>query len=291
MNKTIHKIYIGFFIIIGISLTTFLLIDGFSYYTTSVEERFFHSDHKLLKPSGVVGHGLGIIGSFMMIAGVGIYMLKKRKPRLIQFGYLKHWLELHIFLCTVGPMLILYHTAFKFGGIVSISFWSMTAVVLSGVIGRFIYIQIPRSIQGNELEIEEINSISNNLTAKLKSEFGINGKFSRQLESISFAHEYKEASLSRSVVLVFQDYFRSLALLKKLYKEIDATDLSKRKAAQAKRLIKNKVVLSRRIGMLRTMHKLFKYWHIIHLPFAIVMFVIMFIHIIVTILFGYKWIF
>ena len=48
----------------------------------------------------------------------------------------KHWLEFHIFLCTVGPLLVLYHTAFKFGGIVSVSFWSMVLVVLSGVAGK-----------------------------------------------------------------------------------------------------------------------------------------------------------
>jgi len=39
------------------------------------------------------------------------------------------------------------------------------------------------------------------------------------------------------------------------------------------------------------MQSLFKYWHIAHLPFAIAMFVIMVIHVIVTITFGYRWIF
>ena len=291
MNKTLHTIYIWSFIVVGLVVIIFFAIDGFSYYSTSIENRFFHPSHISLKPSGVVGHGLGIIGSLMMIFGVASYMLRKRKPKLFGFGYLKHWLEFHIFLCTVGPVLILYHTAFKFGGIVSVSFWSMTAVVLSGVVGRFIYIQIPRSIQGNELEIEDINTISTNLTSKLKSEFGINGKFSERLETISFAHDYKNASLGRSFMLIFKNYFSSLFILRKIYKEINNMNLTKGKAKRVKNLVKSKIVLSRRIGMLRTMQKFFKYWHIIHLPFAIVMFVIMFIHVIVTILFGYKWIF
>jgi len=51
---------------------------------------------------------------------------------------------------------VLYHTALKFGGIVAVSFWSMAAVVLSGVIGRFIYVRIPRTIQGNELSVKEL---------------------------------------------------------------------------------------------------------------------------------------
>jgi len=291
MNKTLHTIYVWTLVFIGLTVTIFLAIDGFSYYSTSIESRFFDPNHSALKPSGAIGHGLGIIGSSMMILGVVTYMLRKRKPRLLGFGYLKHWLEFHIFLCSVGPILILYHTAFKFGGIVSISFWSMVAVVLSGVIGRFIYVQIPRSIQGNELEIEDIDTMSANLTAKLKLEFGINGIISERLESISFFHQYKNASLGKSLVLIFKDYFQSQSLLKIINKEIDNMNLTKRKARQVKSLIKSKIILSRRIGMLRTMQKLFKYWHIAHLPFAIVMFVIMFIHVIVTIMFGYKWIF
>ena len=205
MNKTVHRFYIGSFFIIGIAATVLLALYGFHYYTSQVEERYFQPHHLLLKPSGIVGHGIGILGSLMMIVGVAFYMIRKRGRRFHSIGILKYWLEFHIFLCTLGPVFILYHTAFKFGGIVSISFWCMVAVVLSGVIGRFIYLQIPHSISGQELSM--------------------------------------------------------------------------------------KTVISRRIGLLRTMQKIFRYWHIIHLPFAIVMFVIMFVHIAVTIAFGSRWIF
>ena len=56
----------------------------------------------------------------------------------------------------MGPFLILFHTTFKFGGIVAVSFWSMVAVFLSGIIGRYIYLQIPRSIEGQELTLLEL---------------------------------------------------------------------------------------------------------------------------------------
>ena len=54
---------------------------------------------------------------------------------------------------------------------------------------------------------------------------------------------------------------------------------------------KSEIVIARRIALLRTFQKLFHWWHIFHLPFAISMFVIMVIHVTVTIVFGYKWIF
>ena len=56
-------------------------------------------------------------------------------------------------------------------------------------------------------------------------------------------------------------------------------------------LVKNDITLNRRIEMLDTMQSLFKYWHVAHLPFALVMLIIMVIHVGVTILFGYRWIF
>ncbi len=136
-----------------------LMFHGNSYYQTSLLERFYHSDHIMLKPSGVIGHGLGILGSLLMLIGVVSYMARKRMKRLSRLGLLKHWLEFHIFLCTLGPILVLFHTSFKFGGLVSVSFWSMVAVFLSGVIGRFIYIQIPRTIEGRELSLQEVKSL------------------------------------------------------------------------------------------------------------------------------------
>ena len=39
------------------------------------------------------------------------------------------------------------------------------------------------------------------------------------------------------------------------------------------------------------MQKLFKYWHVIHMPFAIIMLIVVVIHVAVTLAFGYKWIF
>jgi len=102
MNKKVHRIYIGSFFIIGIIITVFLAVYGYSYYSVPVEKRFFHAYHDNLKPSGFLGHGIGILGSLMMVFGVAIYMIRKRWKKFFSIGYLKHWLEFHIFLCSVG---------------------------------------------------------------------------------------------------------------------------------------------------------------------------------------------
>jgi len=206
-------------------------------------------------------------------------------------GYLKHWLEFHIFLCTVGPILVLYHTAFKFGGIVAISFWSMVAVVLSGVIGRFIYVQIPRTIQGNELDIKQISEMSSDISLRLSRELSKGEEIAFKIEQLTAVDYKKNIAPGKSVLFIIKDFFKVRSVLNQLKIEMHRLNISKLKIKEVLKLAKSKLILSRRITMLRTMQRLFKYWHIVHLPFAITMFAIMLIHVAVTIIFGYRWIF
>lgn len=291
MNKTLHKIYIGLFFAIGISVTILLAIYGFDYYTTPLEERFFNPNHNALKPSGVIGHGLGILGTLMMIVGVSTYIIRKRYRKFFNIGYLKHWLEFHIFLCSVGPILVLYHTSFKFGGIVSVSFWSMVLVVLSGVMGRFIYVQIPRTIQGQELSMSELNSIKEKLELRIRTVLSEDVSTLAEFEKISAADRYKTFLLSTAVGFIIRDYFDIRRVMRLIKQRIKLLGFSKNERQELITAAKSEIVIARRIALLRTFQKLFHYWHIFHLPFAITMFVIMVIHVIVTIIFGYKWIF
>lgn len=291
MNKKLHIIYVGSFFLVGTIVLILLGINGYQYYSLPIEERFFNPSHATLKPSGNWGHGFGIIGTIMMIFGVAIYMFRKRSRKLFTFGYLKHWLEFHIFLCTVGPILVLYHTAFKFGGIVSVSFWSMVLVVLSGVVGRFIYIQIPRTIQGKEIDIKDLISMREDLLDKMKQEMLFDVRLINQLDVLASTERYKNLGLVNTILLYFKDFFNIRSFKSKLKKNMISAGFSKIKQKEILNKAQAEIILSRRLGMLRTMQNLFKYWHIAHLPFAIAMFVIMIVHVIVTITFGYKWIF
>ena len=273
MKPAVHKIYIGVMVLILVLSTVYLVYRGSSYYNTSLEERFYHTDHELLKPNGLLGHGMGIIGSFLMIAGVSIYMLRKRWRPLSRLGKLKHWLEFHIFLCTLGPILVLFHTSFKIGGIVSISFWSMVAVVVSGVIGRFIYIQIPRTIEGRDLSLNEVRGLKTDIRDILVKKYALNK------DSLDIIVESTMGSRKERPSLRY------------INQNLKVNSLTRPQRSQVLKLVKNEISLNHRIDRLQTMQKLFKYWHVAHLPFALVMLVIMVVHVAVSIVFGYTWIF
>ena len=54
-----------------------------------------------------------------------------------RLGSIRAWLEVHIFCGLVGPVLVTFHTSFKFNGLISVAYWSMVVVAVSGVIGRY----------------------------------------------------------------------------------------------------------------------------------------------------------
>jgi uncharacterized protein YllA (UPF0747 family) len=80
-------------------------------------------------------------------------------------------------------------------------------------------------------------------------------------------------------------------ILKRIKKDLRKAEISGSDYRKIVRLLKTKIKLNRRISWLSTMQKLFGYWHVLHLPFALIMLIIMFTHIIVVVLFGYTWIF
>lgn len=289
MPKTIHRIYLGILVfIVGVTFIL-LLTNGLEYYRTGLEDRSYTAEHDTLKPSGVLGHGLGILGSLLIIIGVASYMARKRYRFLSRTGLVKHWLEFHIFLCTLGPVLILFHTAFKFGGLVAVSFWSMVAVFLSGIAGRFIYIQIPRSIEGRELNLSEVRAMKSDLTEVLKSSYNLDeDAYNKITESVNRKTVSSSKYLFISLIRNFIDDRKSINLVKRVMKKNNLQGKDHRNVIS---LVKTDIRLSRRIERLDRMKDLFRYWHVAHLPFALIMLIIMVIHVGITILFGYRWIF
>ncbi len=289
MTKTTHSIFLSILVAIVFITLIIFINTGFSYYNLSLEERVYHPDHSMLRPSGTIGHGIGIIGSLFMIIGVLSYMARKRYRFMSRMGLLKYWLEFHIFLCTLGPLLVLFHTSYKFGGLVAISFWSMVAVFLSGIIGRFIYIQIPRSIEGRELSLNEVREMKSDVAAIVRTSYNLDeDSYYILADSIKKKIElYHKCAIVR-YIRKYSDDRKSIRAVKNVLKK---NKLSGPEYKRVMDLIKNDIKLNRRIERLETMQNLFKYWHVAHLPFALIMLIIMVIHVGVTILFGYRWIF
>jgi hypothetical protein len=284
-----HKVFIVFLLLIGVTAVLAIGLHGYAYYVTPIQLRPFSNDHTLLKPSGKLSHGLGIIGASMIIIGITTYSTRKRVRALWNLGKLSMWLEFHIFLCLIGPTLIVYHTTFKAGGIAAISLWTMLSVAASGIVGRFLYVLIPRNIKGSEMTTTQINE-QFDVQKKILLETEIGRKLVQHIDQ-SFAGIKRPTNLSETIATFLQ-----LQRLKHQVKVIVRSQIARRHLRQA--MVKNiihaasaRASLIQKSLLLLQVEKLFYYWHAIHLPFTAIMFITLAFHVGVAVWLGYTWFF
>lgn len=107
---------------------------------------------RAIPPAGALfGHLLGILGFILMLMTEILYSIRKRS-RSARWGSMASWLQFHIFTGLVGPYLVLLHSSWKFNGLAGATTLLTFLIVISGFIGRYIYTQIPRTLDGVEIE-------------------------------------------------------------------------------------------------------------------------------------------
>lgn len=261
---------------------------GMEYYLTPFQERPFLEDHALFASSGIVGHAYGVLGSGFMVFGVLLYSVRKRVSAMEKLGKLGHWLQVHIFFCTMGPFLILLHSAFRVGGLVAIAFWSMALVVASGIFGRYLYVRIPKTLQGSFLSLEILEQRRAEALSALQNRGSLDG--------LALADESHRTSPEQPRGLLHALWLglRWDAANKRRLKETPSLRIkdggSRTVSDEIAHLALEQDRLVRQIVLLEPFQRLFRYWHVFHLPLAIVMFLILAVHVTVAILFGYAWI-
>jgi hypothetical protein len=276
-------------VLVWLAVAGTLLAWGFQYYATPLQQRAYSDYHELLKPSGLVGQGYGVIGTLMMVVGVAGYSLRRRVRWLSRLGKLKTWLGVHIFLCTMGPFLIVLHTTFKFGGIVSIAFWSMVAVVTSGVFGRYLYVRIPKTLNGQFLSLQTIEQQRGTLLQNIATRSGLS-----PAEIDGILRVAKRPARRGFAGALFQSAWYDLtegAHDRKIQRALAAKGVPPNARAAAARLFRDEARLEHQVALLQPFQRLFKYWHLFHMPLAIVMLVIVLVHVSVAVLLGYTWLF
>ncbi len=277
-------LYIFSFIIL-----LYIFFQGFPYYTTPIAQRPFTSLHHLFKPGGTIGHGLGIIGSLMMIFMLA-YSLRKRIRAFYHWGRLSTWLNVHIYFGIVGPLLVVLHSSFKLNGIVSISFWSMLLVMFSGILGRYLYLKIPRDFSGEELTLQKVQEEARQLIHQLDKDYHIDPQ-----HVSAFLKKYQAKALEDKPLFLLWFHLMLFDLKKvRIYREIrrwlEEAGVAPHQQKALATLIWKRIQLEFELTLWNKIHLLFHYWHVFHKPFAIIMYLIMVVHAGIAIWLGYTWI-
>ena len=284
-----HRVFVIFLVFIGLMAALAVGIHGLEYYVTPLSERAFRPDYKDLKPSGTYSHGLGIIGATMIIVGVTTYSSRKRIRAFWSAGKLSSWLEFHIFLCLLGPVLVVYHTTFKAGGIAAISLWTMLSVAASGIVGRFLYVLIPRNVKGSELSSEQINQEFDRIGQSLR-ESEIGSSLIKMVDS-QFASIKRPSTIWETISTLVHLVRVKNQVRHSTNRLLAQSHIPHHTARTISKAVSMRASLIQRSIGLRQVEKLFYYWHAIHLPFTAMMFITLAVHVGVALWLGYRWIF
>lgn len=151
-----------------------------------------------------LGYNLGITGTALMIL-TALYPLHTKVRLLMKIARTRLWMAAHIFAGITGPMLVTYHTRLKLDRWPAAAFWSMWLVVLTGIIGRFIFTWFRRSASFAELEKRTSGHEENKLFAKWSGTEGRTRVF-------QFSHVSEEvAQGSNALVASFAFFGRAIA--------------------------------------------------------------------------------
>ena len=274
-----------------------LAVYGWNYYLLAAAERPFSPKHELLKPSGSIAIKLGIAG-VMLFAMIFLYPLRKRIKWLGRIGSAKHWLDFHVIAGLTAPVLIAFHASFKFRGIAGIAFWIMLSVAISGVIGRYIYAQIPRSLSSAELSLKELAEIEDELSKDLSAQSSLSAQDFAPLLQVPTPAQVREMSAYRAILLmIVLDVCRPFHIARLRVRVLGWSRVlpyfgglirtSHEDLERAIGIARTKAALSKRIAFLSRSQQVFHLWHVIHRPFSYSFAVLALIHIVVVIALGF----
>jgi len=281
----------------AVCLILVLAAYGANYYWLSVAERPHSPKHALLRPSGTIGIKLGMLGVCLFF-GIYLYYFRKRWKWLNQIGSSRHWLDFHVVLGLTAPVLIAFHAAFKFRGMAGMAFWIMTAVALSGVVGRYLYAQIPRSLSAAELSWQEMETGRGRLEQSLSAQKLFTPEVLRAALRLPEPERVATMSLAAALTFMFLfDLARPLrvAALRRRVLNVggDLRTLGgllpsgNRELEWTIGLVRKQSALRKKMVFLARSQQVFHLWHIVHRPFSYAFVVLALIHIAAAVLLGY----
>lgn len=279
--------FTALFVVGAVSLAALTVI-GWHYYALARPMRMTSPLHKAFRSSGLVGHGVGVIATAVMMCNF-LYAVRKRVIRLRGLGTLRDWLNVHMLIGVMTPMFIAFHAAFQSNNLLaSGTALSLTVVVATGLFGRFLLGFVPSGELGN-IGIADLTERWQQrrdqlyaLAGEVRNTPGWRG-LDRHLEATPKQGQGLFGGLIGLLVegRLLNEELRPLAPLFASEKLFNAF------AMGCRELLRLRLQIDRYDGLRQLMHS----WRIFHIVLSALLVVIIAGHIGVSLYLGYGWIF
>lgn len=265
---------------------------GLAYYAAPMAQRVRSPLHVWLRPSGYLGQSFGIL-AFVLFLFLYLYPLRKRVRALAFTGSIGRWLDVHITAGLLMPLLGAMHASWRFQGLVGLGYLSLLVVALSGIVGKYLYVRIPRSRSGLEMSLEEVDRRRRELLRRIVAATGLEAtEVESLLEGTTAESGRRRGVLGGLLAMVTGDLARARAVRRlkvRIRASRGAHRLSRAALREVARLARREVSLTQQQRMLDTTQRIFGYWHVVHRPFSATAFVAVTIHVVVVVTLGVTW--
>lgn len=233
-------------------------------------------------PGSPTGLALGITGFAMMCGAETLYTLRKRLHRFTR-GAMRTWLHMHIYLGLVGAGLVLLHSAGRLHGVAGSAAGLVVVIIVSGLVGRYVYTAAPRRLDGVEMDVRELLAEFAAAEQRLQA-LGVRLS-ARQLAELSaeVSPSGVGAVLGRGFLL-----WRQRRHIRRLVRDLGLPGPAA--AAEIRRLLTTRFELQLDIQLLAATRRWLAWWHALHVPLALVMFTLAGIHIVGALYYS-RWFF
>ncbi len=234
------------------------------------------------QPGRTLSYALGWIG-FAVMAMTNLYIIRKRLVSLQKLGNLQNWMNWHIFFGLMGPTFILFHCNFKVGGLVAISFWSMVVSFLSGIVGRYFYVQLLTNKVTLKQRIEELEGHFDNFEKSMQGRIHPKAMLAAKNQAFALVGGISGEQLKQTGVWTF--LAGSMIGSVRGSAQLPKVPIPGGGSTRMRYELRNWAILRRRLISMHYYQILFGYWRSFHSPFAIWMYVVAVIHIISSLIF------
>ena len=226
--------------------------------------------------SDLLGHGLGIVGFVLMLMTETLYSLRKRSRRA-RWGRMASWLRFHIFTGLVGPYLVLLHTSWKFNGLAGLVTALMIVVVISGVVGRYIYTAVPRTADGVVVDADDLARQIAAAEADLQR--WLAGRPEADQRLVQRLAALPDAAGGGPLMILGRTLMEWEYRLAWRREQRRLGALEKAQMRELDRLLRQRRSLRRQVASLALARRMLATWHTVHIPIGMVLFTAAFVHI------------
>lgn len=244
-----------------------------------------------LSPVSGLGYWLGIAGGSLMLI-LALYPMRKRMRALSAIGSVAFWFNAHMVLGIVGPVLVLWHANFKLGSFnSSVALIVMLVVAGSGVVGRFLHAKVNSGLYAYKAEARNVTADADELRGFVGAEPQAAERMVAELNAFAqFGTAVPDgllAALARLAVVAWRGavvYDRLRSYARRVIALEGRRRGRSRKVQRAQlvgvtELLTAHIAAAKRAATFAFYERLFRLWHVFHVPLYILLIVVALLHV------------